>query len=119
MAEAAIFIGFGPITSGRERKALETLKKAMAYNARLQSEGEIESFEVVLLEPHGGDLSGFALLRGDADALHRVRTSEEFLSLNTLSGMLTQNFGVVDAYIGEGLARELARFETQMGEMGL
>jgi hypothetical protein len=118
MADAAIYIGFGPVVTGRERQALATFNEAIAYDTRLQSEGEIESFEAALLEPHGGDLSGFVLLRGDADKLHRVRTSEEFLRLNVRSGLVVQNFGVVDAYIGAGLARQLALFEAQLAEAG-
>jgi hypothetical protein len=118
MADAAIFIGFGPVVTGRERQALATFNEAIAYETRLQSEGQIESFETVLLEPHGGDLSGFALLRGDADKLHRIRTSEEFLRLNVRSGLVVQNFGVVGGYIGAGLARQLALFEAQLSEVG-
>jgi hypothetical protein len=118
MADAAIYIGFGPVITGRERQALATFNEAVAYDTRLQSEGQIESFEAALLEPHGGDLNGFVLLRGDADKLHGIRTSEEFLRLNARSGLVVQNFGVVDAYIGAGLARQLALFEAQLADVG-
>jgi hypothetical protein len=50
---------------GRERQALKVFGEAFEYYSRLQQEGEIESFEPVILEPHGGELGGFFLLRGD------------------------------------------------------
>ena len=45
----------------------------LGYYTKLQERGEIESFEAVLLEPHGGELGGFLLLRGEAEKLDRVR----------------------------------------------
>jgi hypothetical protein len=118
MADAALFIGFGPVISGRERQALATFNEALAYNTRLQTDGDIESFEPVLLEPHGGDLGGFVLLRGDADKLNRVRVSEEFIRLNVRSALVVQNFGVVSAYIGAAFGQQLTMFEAQLADIG-
>jgi len=44
----------------------------------LQGEGTIQSFEPVLLNPHGGDLNGFFLIRGEPDKLHAMLASEEW-----------------------------------------
>jgi len=82
----------------------------LGYYTRLQERGEIESFEAVLLEPHGGELGGFLLLRGAAEKLDRVRRSEEFLGYNAQAGLVVLNFGVVGAYIGAGLERQFAVF---------
>jgi hypothetical protein len=71
MANAAIFIGWGNVVRGRERKALQVFNEALHYWSGLQQQGEIESFEPVLLELHGGDLNGFILIRGDRDKLNR------------------------------------------------
>jgi hypothetical protein len=49
--------------------ALALFQEAMQYYAQLQHQGEIDSFEPVQLESHGGDLQGFLLLRGDTDKL--------------------------------------------------
>jgi len=50
-------------------------ERRTSHRARYPAaEGEIESFEMVLLEPHGGELGGFILLRGDQDKLARIRT---------------------------------------------
>src|SRR5579859_1806634 len=62
MANAALFIGWGKVVQGREAKSLEVFGEGLEYWTRLQQLGEIESFEPVALEPHGGDLGGFVLI---------------------------------------------------------
>ncbi len=73
MADSALFIGWGPVVRGREQQALELFNESMQYYGELQQKKEIENFEVALLEAHGGDLSGFILLRGDVEKLSRLR----------------------------------------------
>jgi hypothetical protein len=52
---------------------------------------------VVLLDPHGGDLAGFSLLRGTHDQLNEVGGDEEFLRLTARSGLIVERLGVVRA----------------------
>jgi hypothetical protein len=117
MANAALFIGWGPAISGRELKALQVFNEAMQYWTRLQQQGDIESFEPVALEPHGGDLGGFCLLRGDRERLNRLRFSEEFIRMNNRAGLVVANIGVVSAFIGEGLNRLFADFQAQTSDL--
>ncbi len=82
MATGALFIGWGPTVHGREQQALPVFNETVRYFAGLQQQGEIAGFEPVALEPHGGDLSGFLLVRGDREALARLRTGGEFVRVN-------------------------------------
>ncbi|MDQ4130563.1 MAG: hypothetical protein M3133_06180 [Actinomycetota bacterium] len=116
MADAAIFVGFGQAARAREPQALELLEEGVRYFAGLQQRGEIESFEPVVLEPHGGDLRGFVLVRGDHDGLDRLRRDAEFLRLSARASLVVDNFGVVDAYLGEGLQSQLDIFRSQVEE---
>ena len=59
MAGDALFLGWGQVVRGREQLALEVFQETIAYYNKLQEDGEIESFDTVLLGPHGGDLGGF------------------------------------------------------------
>ncbi|HEX8033918.1 MAG TPA: hypothetical protein VF510_08735 [Ktedonobacterales bacterium] len=118
MANAALFIGYGPVVSGREGKALQVFNEAIQYYGRLQQQGQIESFEPVFLEPHGGDLNGFILLRGDRDKLNGVRFTEEFLRLTNRATLVVQNFGIVSAFIGDEQNRLFQDFQTQASELG-
>lgn len=117
MANGVLFIGWGVPVPGREQKALQVFGEAMQYYTRLQQQGDIESFEPVELEPHGGDLSGFALLHGDAEKLARLRRSEEFLRLVNRATLVVENFGVVAGYTGEDLNRLYADFQAQASQL--
>ena len=63
MAEAALFIGWGEVARGREKRALDVYSDSLQYYGRLQQEGRIERFDVAVLNPTGGDLGGFIMLR--------------------------------------------------------
>jgi hypothetical protein len=106
------------VARGREQKALELFQEALQYWERLRQAGEIESFEPVALEPHGGDLAGFLLAKGDPEKLARIRASDEFIALNTRGQLLVQNFGVVGAFVGEDLQRLFADFGKQAAALG-
>ncbi len=118
MANAAIFIGYGPPVPGRERQSLQVFGEAIQHYGQLQQQGQIESFESVLLEPHGGDLSGFFLLRGERDKLNSLRSSEEFQRLTNRALVVAQNFGIVSASIGEEQGRVFQDYLKQAAELG-
>jgi hypothetical protein len=117
MANGALVIGWGPTVRGREQKALQVFNEAIEYYTRLQKQGTIESFEPVALEAHGGDLNGFLIIRGDREKLNALRTSEEFMRLNTRAELIVDNFGVITAFIGEELQRLFADFGAQATEL--
>ena len=114
MADFGLFIGFGAPVRGRERQATEGFNAVFEYNSRLQQEGQIESFETVLLEPHGGELGGFILLRGDPDNLARIRASDEF-QRHIARGLLTvEHLGVVGAALGGQILTQMSLFTEQL-----
>lgn len=117
MADYGIFVGFGTPVRGREAKSLEVFNEAMQYYARLQQEGRIESFEAAFLDPHGGDMDGFILLRGQRETLSRLRVEAEFERLTTRANLVVDGIGVVGASLGEGMARTIAMFQDAIGEL--
>lgn len=117
MADSGLFIGFGAPVRGRERQAIKVFNEVFEYYSRLQQEGEIESFEPVLLEAHGGELDGFFLLRGDQDKLARIRSSEEFERLIVRGQLIVDSLGVVGAALGGRLMSQLSVFDQQVEEL--
>jgi hypothetical protein len=117
MAEMGVFIGWGEPIRGREAKSLEVFDEAVAYWGRLDQEGQIESFEVVILYPHGGDLGGFALLRGSGEALDRMRASDEFNRLIARAGLVVERLGVVSCALGDSLGPQMQLYREQVGEL--
>jgi hypothetical protein len=117
MADAGLFLGWGAPVRGREAKGLEVFGEAIDFYGGLLQQGRIESFEAVLLEPHGGDLGGFFLIRGSADQMSTLRADEGFERLTTRAGFVVENIGVVGAYLGEGLARAMGIYQQSIGEL--
>jgi hypothetical protein len=117
MAGEALFLGWGPIVRGREQTSLKVFQETIEYYGRLQEEGKIESFEPVLIAPHGGDLGGFVLLRGERAKLDEVRSSEEFERAVTRAASVVDNVGVLNAFTGEALGRTLGRFQAVSEEL--
>ena len=115
MADAGLFVGFGNPVRGRESQAVELFNETIGWYSRLQEEGEIESFEPVFLEPHGGDLGGFILLRGDAEKLSALRVSEEFTQFTIRASLCVDSIGVVGADLTERLQRQIAYYTEQIG----
>lgn len=117
MADAAIFVGWGATIEGREAKALAVFGESMAYYGSLQQTGTIESFEPVILTPHGGDLAGFVLLRGEAGKLAALKQTPEFQRQTTRAQLIVHGLGVIDAAIGASLATGMGTFQQQIKEL--
>jgi hypothetical protein len=117
-ADFGLFIGFGLVKPGREKQALEVFAEAQQFNEKLKQRGDVESYETVLLELHGGDLGGFTLLRGNADKLNRLRyQDQEFLRLISQASLLVDNFGVVGATIGDGIGKQMGIFQQAISSL--
>lgn len=117
MADAGLFVGWGEVVRGREAQSLDLFNEFLGYLRGLAESGEIDSFEPVFLEPHGGDLAGFVLIRGDADRLHSIRMSDEWMKHMTRGGLMTENFGIVSASLGERMERQMAVYVKEIGAL--
>ena len=115
MADGALFIGWGAVARGREKEAVELFNEILEYYGRLQEEDEIESFEPVFLEPHGGDLTGFVLIRGEPEKLAAIRVSDEFTRYSIRAGLVVDSFGVVGADLAGRLQEQMAIYVEQIG----
>jgi hypothetical protein len=117
MTNFGLFVGFGDTVVGRETQAASVFGEAIAYYARLQQQGDIESFEAALLEAHGGDLSGFILLRGDPVKLAMVRASEEWARLVARATFVVHGIGVVSAILDEEAQRLVSANEGMTADL--
>ena len=118
MADEALFFGWGEVVRGRERKAVEVFNESIQYYGELQAAGRLEGFEAWFLAPHGGDLAGFALLRGEREALDEIARSPEFERLQARASMIVERTGTLNAYTGEALGRLMGQFEEATGDLG-
>jgi hypothetical protein len=117
VAEFGLFIGWGSSQTGREAAGFKLFEEAVAYYERLKASGEIESYESVLLNPHGGDLTGFFLLRGDPEKLGRLSMTPEFQRLTMRAGVCLDGVGIVNALIDAGVMRSMAAWKEAIADL--
>jgi hypothetical protein len=114
MADAGLFIGWGQVVRGREERALEVFNETIEFYGQLAGDGRIESFEVCLLNPHGGDLAGFALLRGSEEQIDAVRHDDDFTRVMQKADLIVDGLGMIDALLGDGLARGITIYQEEI-----
>jgi hypothetical protein len=117
MADFGLFLGFGRPARGREAQAAKVFGETLAYFGELQKKGEIESFQVAILEAHGGDLGGFVLIRGERDRLAKLRASAEFERLLLRAGFIVEDIGVVSALLDGEAARFVGQTNTLTADL--
>jgi hypothetical protein len=117
MADAGLFIGWGEVVRGREERAIEVFNEGIRYYGQLQEDGRIESFEPCLLDPHGGDLAGFVLVRGSTEQMDALHHDDEFQRQMTRANLIVDNLGVIHAYMGEELGRQMSRYQAEVPEL--
>ena len=116
MSDSALFVGWGQPVRGRETRSLDVFNDAVTYYGERLQDGSIESFDPVLLNPHGGDLQGFFLIKGSADGLATMMASEEFQRLHVRAAMIVENLGIIEAFVDEGVLTQLDYFSDAAGE---
>ena len=114
MADAGLFIGWGEVVRGREDRALDVFNETLEFYGHLQSDGRIDDFEVALLDPHGGELQGYVMLRGSEDQIDAVRRDEDFQRLMIKGSLVVDDLGLIPASIGEGLARAMTMYQEEL-----
>ena len=118
MADSGLFVGWGAPVRGRETVGLGVFNEAIQYWSAKQEAGAIESFETVLLQPHGGDLAGFFLIRGMQDQIAAARAEEDFQRLHTRANMIVEGLGIVNAILGDGLGDAIGIYSAAASEFG-
>lgn len=118
MADEGLFIAWGEVVRGRETKAVDVFNESIQYYGQLQQDGKIDSFDTWFLAPHGGDLGGFVLLRGNREQLDEIERSPEFERLQTRSAMIVEQTGTVHAFTGEALGRLMGQFQEATQDLG-
>jgi hypothetical protein len=117
VADFGLFIGWGSPRAGKEAAAGKLFEEVVAYWNTLKAAGEIESVEQVLLSHHGGDLLGFALLRGDPEKLGRLSMTPEFQRLTMRAGVCLDRVGIVNAVVDAGVMRWMGEWKGATADL--
>jgi hypothetical protein len=111
MSSNALVLGWNRAQTGREKISIELFGEFVAYVTGLQKEGKITSFEPVFMDPHGGDMNGFFLIKGDAQKLDAVVASDQWIAFATRGAIIMQGFGVVRGAVGDEIGKRMALFQ--------
>jgi hypothetical protein len=116
MADRVLFTSWGTVVRGREERALEVFNDILGLYGRLQQEGRIDGFDVVLLEPALG-VRGYVTVRGSAQQLAALREDETYQRLMVDSDLVVDGFSIVEGYANEGVARQIAIYQDQIAKV--
>ena len=116
MADRMLFISWAAPVHGREERGLEVFNEAVGAYGKMQQDGRIESFNVVLLAPNAG-MAGYMELHGTAEQLNALRTSDDFSRLLLDAQLIVEDLCVVDGRTGEGIAEEVARYQDAISRV--
>ncbi len=116
MADRMLFIGWGMSVRGREERGLEVFNEAIGLYGRMQQEGRIEKFDVVLLGPNT-DLSGYIELHGSAEQLAAVRESEDFRRNLADASLIVDGLRHIEGFTNEGVAREMSLYQESIARV--
>jgi len=116
MADRMLFIGWGSPVRGREERGLEVFNEAIGLYGRLQQEGRIEKFDVVLLDPNA-NLAGYIELHGSAEQLAAARGSEEFRRTLIDASLIVEDMRIVEGFTNDGVAQQMALYQESVGRV--
>jgi hypothetical protein len=116
MADRVLFIGWGSPVHGREERGLEVFNEAIGLCGRMQQEGRIERFDVVLLAPNA-DLNGYLEVHGSAAQLAAFREDEEFQRNTVDASLIVGGLRHIDGYTNDEVARQVALYQERVARV--
>jgi len=116
MADRVLFVGWGTPVRGAEGRGLEVFNEVLGLYGRMQQDGRIEGFDVMLFEPNGG-LNGCIIVRGTAEQLAAVREDEEWQRTIVDASLIVDDLRLIDGYTEAGIARQMALYQEAIGKV--
>ena len=107
MGSNIILFGWNRPVPGRERISATHFQEFVQYLTGLQQKGAIQSFDTVFLTPHGGDLNGFFLIRGDAAKLSELAAGNDWVTHMTRAAMHLQGAGAIPGVTGDAVMERM------------
>jgi hypothetical protein len=110
MATACLFIGWNRPYPGQEKEAYGFLMGEGGERLKQwKKEGWFESSEIIGITPHGGDLNGFILVKGERAKLDELRRTDDFERFSMRAARAFDRWGVVPGVTEEGMQKVMAR----------
>ena len=108
MGSNVLLFGWNRPIAGREKISAGHFDEFVKYLSGLQRDGAIQGFDIVFLDPHGGDLNGFFLIKGESSQLDAVRSTSAWITHITRASLHLQGLGVVGGVTGDEVMKRMA-----------
>ena len=95
-----VFFAWNRSVPGREGVSAEHFGQFVQYVEGLQRSAAIDSYEVVFLDPHGGDMNGFFLIRASGAKLTALLESTDWVTHMTRAALHLEGSGTVRGVTG-------------------
>lgn len=115
MGSNVILFGWTRSLPGRETESSTHFDDFVGFMGGLRESGTLSSFDVVFLDPHGGDLNGFFLLRGDPAKLDALVASEDWARHAVRAGLHLEGLGIIRGVTGDAVAERMKTFRSLIG----
>jgi hypothetical protein len=112
----ALFFAWNRPIPGREKTSTAHFQEFVQYLGGLQQKGTIQSFDPVFLDPHGGDLNGFFLIKGDRAKLDELVATEEWQTHIIRAGLHLEGAGVVRGFTGNEVQERMNLWKKHLPE---
>ena len=116
MADRVLVISWGSNVRGSEERGLEVFNAALGLYGRMQQDGRIEGFDVMLMEPNGM-MEGCIQIQGTAEQLAGIREDEEFQRAVIDASLIVDDLRLMDGFVNEGIARQMAMFQEAISQV--
>jgi hypothetical protein len=114
MAYDVVLIGWNRAVAGRERDAVELFGTAVNFYESQKKAGTISAHEHFFLDPHGGDLNGFTVLRGERNKLSTMLNSDEWHTISAKAVITLEGFGAIHGVTGEGIQKRMGLYSSSI-----
>jgi len=107
MGSNAIVFGWNRSLPGREQLSGKHFQDFVAYLQAQKSAAKIESFDPVLLEPHGGSVNGFFLIRGTSEQITALVETQEWIQHQIRAQLHLDGSGTWRAVMGAAVNQRM------------
>lgn len=102
---------------GRETMSSQHFQEFSEYLGLQQRAGAVQSFDVVILEPHGGTVNGFFLIRGEPAKLAELTGSEEWMRHQVRGLLHLDGAATLRGFSGAPVAERMAAWNEQVAKL--
>jgi hypothetical protein len=116
MADRMLFIGWGTSVRGSEGRGLEVFNEALGLLGRMQQDGRIDGFDVVLFEPNS-DLNGYIEVHGTGAQISALRADDEFQRNTIDASLIVDGLRHIEGWSNEGVARQMGLYQEAISRV--